>query len=249
LKSKVLLIGSSGNLGSEIVKSKKFKNLDCPKKNRLNLLQKKSINKFLNKKYNLIINCAALARMKECEKNPNKAIKVNIIGTLNLINEIIEYEIKYKKKIRLIHISTDGVYPSINGGYSENDILMPYNIYGWTKLCSELIVKRLKNYVIIRTRFFNKKKIRFDTAAIDIFTSMLEVQNLVTEIKDISSKKFIGVINVGTKKKSDYENFKKYKADIRPCKRKDILKDIDFKIAKDASMNLNLLKRIKGKNG
>ena len=94
-----------------------------------------------------------------------------------------------------------------------------------------------------------KKKIRFKTAAIDIFTSMLEVQNLIAEIKNISSKKFVGVVNIGAKKKSDYENFRKYKSDIKPCKRKDILKDINFKIAKDASMNLNLLKKIKGKNG
>jgi len=33
-----------------------------------------------------------------------------------------------------------------------------------------------------------------------------------------------------------------------PCKRKDIVKNLGFKIAKDASMNLNLLKRLKGKS-
>ena len=155
---RVLLIGGSGTLGSCIIKSKIFKKIDAPKKKLLNLINKNSIRKFLFKKYDLIINCAAVARMKECEKNPIKAIKINIFGTLNLINEIKNYEIFYGKKIRLIHISTDGVYPSIKGNYSENSKTKPYNVYGWTKLCSETFVKTLTNYVIIRTRFFDKKK-------------------------------------------------------------------------------------------
>ena len=64
------------------------------------------------------------------------------------------YKTNSKNSIKLIHISTDGVYPSIKGNYKENSYLKPYNIYGWTKLCSENIVKSLKNFVIIRTRFF-----------------------------------------------------------------------------------------------
>ena len=95
-------------------------------------------------------------------------------------------------------------------------------------------------------RFFDKTKIRFNTAATDIFTSMIEVKDLVNEIKNISSTKFIGVINVGGRPKSDFVNYKKFKKNIMPCKRKDIVKNLGFKIAKDASMNLNLLKRLKG---
>ena len=45
------------------------------------------------------------------------------------------------------------------------------------------------------------------------------------------------------------ENYKKYKPNIKPCKRKDILKNLNFKIAKDSSMNLSLLKKIKRRNG
>ena len=85
---RILLIGGSGTLGSCIIKSKIFKKIDAPKKNQLNLTNKSSIKKFLFKRYDLIINCAAVARMKECEKKPIKAIKINIFGTLNLINEI-----------------------------------------------------------------------------------------------------------------------------------------------------------------
>ena len=244
---KVLLIGASGNLGSSIVNLKIFKNLDKPSKKKLNLLKKSSIKKILKNNYELIINCAAIGRMKECEANPLKAISVNVFGTLNLVQEIINYELFKSKKIKLIHISTDGVYPSIKGNYSENSILKPYNVYGWTKLCSESIVKLLENYIIIRTRFFDKKNIKFSTAATNIFTSMIEKRDLVKEIKKISLTNFKGVINIGKKRKSDFENYKKYKPEIKACKRIDILKDLNFKIAKDASMNLKLFKKIKNK--
>ena len=103
----------------------------------------------------------------------------------------------------------------------------------------------LTNYIVIRTRFFDKNKIKFKTAATDIFTSMLEVKNLVKEIKKISNTNFTRIINVGKKRESDYSNYKKYKPQIMPCKRKDILKNLNFRIAKDASMNLTLLKKIK----
>ena len=242
---KVLLIGGEGNLGSSIVSLKLFKNLYAPSKRNLNLLKKSSINKILKNKYDLIINCAAIARMKECEKNPSKAINVNIFGTLNLIEEIINYEIKKKKIIKLVHISTDAVYPSVKGNYKENSPLKPYNVYGWTKLCSESIVKMLDEHIIIRTRFFDKKNIKFETAATDIFTSMIEKRNLVKEIKSLAASTFVGTINIGEKKRSDFENYKKFKSDIKPCKRKDIIKNLNFKIAKDASMNLSYLKKIK----
>ena len=90
-KKKILLIGGSGTLGSSIIKSKIFNNIEAPEKKNLNLLKSSSIKKYLNKKYDLIINCAAMARMKDCEKNSFKAVKINIFGTLNLVKEIINY--------------------------------------------------------------------------------------------------------------------------------------------------------------
>ena len=110
---------------------------------------------------------------------------------------------------------------------------------------AEYNVQNLSNYIIIRTRFFDKTKIRFNTAATDIFTSMIEVQDLVKEIKYMSLKNFNGVINIGGKRRSDFENYKKFKSNIKPCKRKDIIKDLSFKIARDASMNLNIFKKLK----
>jgi len=242
---KTLLIGGSGNLGSAIIKSKLFKNLYYPKKRDLNLLKRNNIKRILKKyKFGLIINCAAMARIVDCEKNPKKAIKINIDGTSNLVEEILSYEATYKKKIKLIHISTDAVYPSIKGDYYEDSPLGPYNIYGWTKFASESLVRFLDKHVIIRTRFFNKENIKFKKSATDLFTSNIEVNDLVRKIKMISLKKYLGTVNVGLKRHSDYVAYKRYKNDLKPCKRKDIIKDLSVKLAKDSSMNLNLLHKI-----
>ena len=65
---KILLIGGKGNLGSTIVKSQLFKNISFPNKKKLNLLNKKDIKSFLNKKFDIIINCSGYPRIKECKK-------------------------------------------------------------------------------------------------------------------------------------------------------------------------------------
>ena len=241
-----LLIGGSGNLGTSIIKSGLFANLYSPKKKDLNILNRLSIRKILNShRFSLIINCAAFARIVDCEKNISKAIDVNILGTFNLVKEIIDYEKKYHRKIKFIHISSDGVYPSQKGNYSEKDSLGPYNIYGWTKLSSEFIARFVDKHVIIRTRFFNKEKIKFEKSADDIFTSNIEVKNLVKEIKMISSKKFTGIVNVGEKRHSDFSAYRKFKLNLKPCKRKDIIRNLNVNLAKDSSLNLNLFNKIK----
>ena len=186
-----------------------------------------------------------MARIEDCEKNISKAIEVNIGGTYNLVKEIILYQKKKRKKIKFLHISSDGVYPSKKGNYSEKGPLGPYNIYGWTKLASEFIVKILEMHVIIRTRFFDKKNIKFKNSATDIFTSSIELNDLINKIKKILSKNFFGIVNVGTKRHSDYIIYKKFINNLKPCKRKDIMKNLNVNLAQDSSMNLSILKKIK----
>ena len=243
--NQILLIGGNGNLGSSIIKSGLFKNLYYPSKKKLNILNRNSIKKILNTNhFNLIINCAAMAKIVECEKNPSKAIKTNIEGTFNLVKEILSYEKKYKKKIKLLHISSDSVYPSTKGNYSENANLSPYNVYGWTKLASEFLIKFIDRHTIIRTRFFIKDKIKFKKSATDLYTSNIEVKDLVKKIKIIYSKNYSGIINIGVKRQSDFTAYKSYKNNLKPCKRKDIIKNLNVTLAKDSSMNLSLLKKI-----
>ena len=241
MRRKILVLGGTGTLGKTLKKKKFFNKHFFPSSKKLDITNVNQLEKFIkNKKINLIINCAAIARMSVCERYKNKSFKVNVLGVQNLktvINKIDDRDIK------LIHISSDDVYPSKVGNYAENSKLKPYNYYGKTKLFSEKIVKKLKNFVIIRTRFFNKKKIKFSTAADDSFTSSIEVNKLVFYIILLIKKNFRGIINVGGDKISDYDLYKKYKK-IMLCKQNDIQKELKFKISKNSSMNIEKLKKI-----
>lgn len=245
MKHNILLLGGSGTLGSHIIKSNFFLNLKSPSKKKLNILNKKNIEDYLNKnEIELIIHCAALARVKECELNKTNAHKINVIGTKNIVDSILKIKKIEKKNIKLIFISTDAVYSSIKGNFKETDRLSPYNFYGKTKLQAEKLVQKLDEYIILRTRFFDKKKIPFNFSATNIYTSALEVNKLVSYISKLIKKKFHGVINVGGPKISDYKKYKKYKKRLKPCDKSKILNELNFKIATDASLNLTKLKRI-----
>ena len=167
-----------------------------------------------------------------------------MIGTKNIVNAILKCSKKNKRKIKLIFISSDGVYASTKGNYKENDTLKPYNYYGRTKLKGEKLVRRLDEYIIIRTRFFSKNKVRFNYSATNIFTSALEVTNFVKYLSKIIKKQFKGILNVGGKKISDYKRYKKYNKKIMPCDKSKVFKEINFKIATDASMNTKKMKKI-----
>ena len=245
MKDNILLLGGTGTLGSKIIKSKLFPNLKYPKKKILNILNKKQIENYLiKKKINLVLHCAALARVKDCEVNKNKAKKINVIGTLNIVESILKIKKINKKEIKLVFISSDAVYASTRGNYKEIDKPFPYNFYGLTKLKGEKIVKKLKSYMIIRTRFFDKNKIPFKYSAINIYTSRLEVNKLVKYMSILVKKKIQGTINVGGPKISDYKQYKKYKKNLSPCDKSKILKEMNFKIATNASLNTSKLKKI-----
>jgi len=240
-KNLTLLTGGSGNLGSEIIKSKIFLNLIYPTKKKLDITNFTQVESFLLKKnITNIIHVAALARIRACEKYKKKAFAINVLGTKNIVNVII----KNKLVVRFIYISTDAVYPGKIGNYSEKSRIRPINYYGMTKYLAEKEVKKLKNYLIIRTRFFNKKKIRFKYSAVDSYSSSIEISKLVKYIKYLLSYKYTGIINVGRKKISDYVLYKKYKKNLKPCLRNKIQSKLNFQISKDASMNCNLFSKI-----
>ena len=237
----VLLTGSSGKLGTAIVHSNTRFTLLKPSSNELDITNQKKIKDYFNKyNFSAIIHCAAMARMGQCEKNPMDAIKVNIIGTANLVNATI-----MKGNIRFIHISSDGVYYCDRGNYKENDETIPYNIYGWTKLGAETAVSILKDYCILRTGFFDPEDIPFPDAGIDVFSSKLTINELAKSILFFLSSKFYGVINIGHERKSDYERYKKFKPSIKKSTYKEIQKSLRFKYPKDSSLDITLWRKIK----
>lgn len=243
----ILLTGASGNLGKRIIQLNKDNklNLLTPSKEVLDITKPETIKKFFdNNEIDAVIHCAAIARMRECHENPDKAIETNIIGTCNLVSQTLTKEKKIKKNIRFVHMSTDGVYEGTKGNYSEKSPTIPFNVYGWTKLGAECAVNLLKNHCIIRTNFFEPENIKFEESATDAYTSKVTVDYIAKAVIKMLNHDFVGTINIGKERMSDYDNYKKYKPSLKPCKLKDILKTVPFQIAKDFSMDVSLWKKI-----
>ena len=92
----------------------------------------------------IIIHTAALSNVDYCETHREEAYNANIQVTKNLIDGL------ENQKAKFIFISSDYVYDGIRGNFNEESKPNPLNYYGKTKLEAEEIVKRYKNYLIIR---------------------------------------------------------------------------------------------------
>ena len=146
MKKKILVTGGDGKFAKVLkVKNKKL-NLFFTSKKNCNILNINSIIKIVKKnKPKIILHCAGLSRPMDIhEKNINKSINLNIIGTSNLVKICNIY------KIKLIYFSTGYVYAGTKGNYKENDGANPFNNYGLSKLGGESAVRMLPNSLVLR---------------------------------------------------------------------------------------------------
>jgi dTDP-glucose 4,6-dehydratase len=93
------------------------------------------------KKYNptIIFNLAAETHVDKSIDGPKKFIESNILGVFNILEVIKDY----KKKIKLIHISTDEVYGDIKKNYrsKEGDPYNPSSPYSASKASGDFLIK------------------------------------------------------------------------------------------------------------
>ena len=121
----------------DFLKNKNYKFIKC-NLNNLNKLRN-IINKY---KPNGIFNVAAETHVDRSIDAPSEFIKTNFLGVYNLLEAILFYEKKNKKKIKLVHISTDEVYGDIVKGRSDEKF--PYNPsspYSATKAGADHLIK------------------------------------------------------------------------------------------------------------
>jgi len=146
---KVLITGSKGMLGSDLVKvlspDYEVKGIDIEDADITD--KDKIIKLILQIKPGLIIHAAAYTDVDGCERERNLVFSVNAQGTENICLAA------KKLNIPLLYLSTDYLFNGEKGTpYIESDIPHPLNVYGKSKLAGENYVKEiLSNFFIIRT--------------------------------------------------------------------------------------------------
>ncbi|WP_371017761.1 dTDP-4-dehydrorhamnose reductase [Pseudalkalibacillus sp. JSM 102089] len=146
----VLVTGSSGQLGSDVVSilSKENYKVFGFSRSELDITSIDNVEQIFNDiNPDIVIHCAAYTNVDLAEENSDDAFRVNAIGTRNLAAASEEAGAK------LVYISTDYVFNGEgNLPYTEFDTTSPLGIYGRSKLAGEKHVETLCNrFFILRT--------------------------------------------------------------------------------------------------
>ena len=210
-KTKILVTGGNGRF-AKILKEKNRKlRLFFTDKKRCNILNLKSIENTIKRiKPKIILHCAGLSRpMSAHEKDINKSIELNIIGTANIVQMCKKYNLK------IIYFSTNYVYEGTKGNYKESDPVKPFNNYGLSKLGGECSVSMYKNSLILRITM-TEKPFLHKKAYTNLYSNFMFHEDLVNILPKIINKK--GIINIGGKSQSIYSFAKKNNSKVKKIK-------------------------------
>ncbi len=227
---KILVTGANSRFGKILKSLNRKEKFIFRDKKQLNILSLKSIKNNLKLfRPNYVLHLAGLSRpMSIHQKDINKSIDLNIIGTCNLVKEIS------KLNIKIIYCSTSYVYPGTKGNYKEKDPVKPWNNYGWSKLGAESAVHMYKNSLILRLCMTEKPFVHKKAYA-NVKSNFIFQEEVAKIILKLLNKK--GIINVGGKSQIIYKFAKKNNNKIKKIYSKG-------EFPKRLDMNLNKLRKI-----
>lgn len=145
---KVLVVGSSGQLGREFRRifelgepgpdtgasldfcREMLTEVEYANRNSFDISDADSVASFFEKRsFDLVINCAAETNVEQCEEEQLLAHSVNALGPSHLARECFRQDAKF------VHVSTDYVFSGFGKrAYCEDDPTNPINSYGRSKL-------------------------------------------------------------------------------------------------------------------
>lgn len=142
---KILITGSRGQLGRELIKSSpnkiKEENLELIPftRNEFNLSNENQIKSILEKiKPDWVINCGAYTNVEKAEEEKEISIKINGLGPKYIADTLLKIGGK------MLHISTDFVFDGKNNKpYLPIEKRNPINVYGEGKALGESMIERI----------------------------------------------------------------------------------------------------------
>ncbi len=128
------------------------------------------------RRFKSILNGAGSCALKSCEMSPVLAYRVNVQSVLNVLRMIGDHD------IRLIHLSTDLVFPGKHAGlYTEESPVDPVTMYGKTMaLAEEIIMLRYSSAAIFRISLPMGISVNGHAGAIDWIQSRFKKNNPAT---------------------------------------------------------------------
>ncbi|NFN18982.1 dTDP-4-dehydrorhamnose reductase [Clostridium botulinum] len=146
----ILVTGANGQLGYDVIKELKKRNIECigTTRKELDITNYNEVSKYIEElKPECVIHCAAYTAVDKAEDEEEICTKVNVYGTENIakVCRIIN--------AKMIYISSDYVFDGAGDKPHEIDENPnPLSVYGSSKYNGELKVKSyLKKYFIVRT--------------------------------------------------------------------------------------------------
>ena len=225
---RILLTGGGGRLAREIKKIDSF--IDAPVKLVMDFSDYHQIKSYCQgKRFDVIIHAGGVINKFDEDVDENY-IHSNIIGTANVTLWA------KRNNVRLVYISSDYVYPSERGDYTEESVLMPVNRYAKSKLGGEMAVQLYNNSLIIRTSFYGD--LNFSHGCSDQYTSRIAIKDAAAAIYYLACREdVLGIINFGTNSKRSLLQIiqSEWNPAVRACLRKDL--KIPYIIPPDSSLH------------
>jgi dTDP-4-dehydrorhamnose reductase len=147
--SGILIFGASGQLGQEILFQAGARQIEIfgATRAQADLSDSVAVSALITAvRPRLIVNCAAYTAVDRAESDPEAAWEVNVTGAANVARATAA-------GVPLVHLSTDYVFDGTkSGGYVEDDVVAPINVYGRTKADGETQVRAIApRHIILRT--------------------------------------------------------------------------------------------------
>jgi dTDP-4-dehydrorhamnose reductase len=147
---RVLLLGGSGILGTEVLRILQNEKIECvaPRSSNLDIRSRDEVSNLVQSyKPTWIINCAAWTNVDGAENSYEEACELNEVAVGNIGTAAASVGCK------VLHISTDYVFDGESGiPYKENSSVNPINKYGQSKLRGEeALLAVLPGSYVVRT--------------------------------------------------------------------------------------------------